>query len=71
MMVDDTQLWTGKVLKDFLKLEPEWELITELPEHSPNSAIFKKNQEGSHDKWWLQQPYAVQQCPQSIGRIAQ
>ena len=70
MIIDDTQLWTGEILKNFLTLEPEWDLMLELPESNPNSAIFKILQEGSHDKWWLQQPYAVQQAPQSVHRIA-
>jgi tetratricopeptide (TPR) repeat protein len=68
-IVDDTQLWTGDLLRNFLQLEPEWELIEELPSSEPNSAIFRKLQAGSHDKWWLQQPYAMQQSPQSLKRI--
>lgn len=69
-IVDDTKLWTGDILKNFLKLEPEWKLLEELPKQNPNSAIFQKLQDGSHDKWWLQQPYAMQQNPQSVERIA-
>ncbi len=68
-IVDDVQLWTGEVLRQFLKLEPEWELVAEVPADSPNSSVFRKLKEGSHDKWWLQQPYAVQQCPQSLTRV--
>lgn len=70
-IVDDTQLWTGDVLKQFLCLESEWQLIADLPIDNPNSAVFRKLAAGSHEKWWLEQPYAVQQCPQSIQRLAQ
>jgi tetratricopeptide (TPR) repeat protein len=68
-IIDDTQLWTGDVLKNFLQLEPEWEFVDELPHESPNSAIFRQLQAGSQDKWWLQQPYAVQQRPGSVERV--
>ncbi|MCU0526945.1 MAG: tetratricopeptide repeat protein [Elainella sp. Prado103] len=68
-IVDDTQLWTGDVLQQFLRLEAEWELIADLPIESPNSAVFRKLAEGSHDKWWLEQPYALQQRPQSVERL--
>jgi predicted negative regulator of RcsB-dependent stress response len=63
VIVDDTQLWTGDVLKQFLKMEAEWEMIDEFPQGNPTAAAFKKLQSGSNDKWWAQQPYAIQQAP--------
>ena len=48
MIVDDTQLWTGLVLKQFLSLEPEWELEKKSP---PRSAIFTKVKQYAGAKW--------------------
>jgi tetratricopeptide (TPR) repeat protein len=63
VIVDDTHLWTGEVLKNFLKQEAEWQLKAEFPTEQPTSAAFVKVRSGSHDKWWAQQPYAVAQAP--------
>ena len=38
-IVDDVQIWTGRLLRDFLRSEPEWELVEDL---APRSAIFRK-----------------------------
>lgn len=64
-VVDDTRIWTGDVLKDFLKLEAEWRLEAELPQVAPNAAAFVKVKDGSHAKWWAQQPYVMRQSPQA------
>ena len=39
LFVDDVNLWTGRVLRDFLRSEPAWELVAELP---LRSAVFAK-----------------------------
>ena len=57
MMIDDTQLWTGHALKRFLIQEPEWELVEDV---SARTAIFVKQKEYNHEKWWGQQAYVVQ-----------
>ena len=57
MMIDDTQLWTGHALKSFLIQEPEWELVEDV---SARTAIFVKQKEYNHEKWWGQQAYVVQ-----------
>ena len=54
LIVDDTQLWTGRVLRDFLLLEPEWQLDREFFRRTTS---FIKVKEGSHLKWWAMQPY--------------
>jgi tetratricopeptide (TPR) repeat protein len=59
-IVDDTKIWTGAVLKEFLEHEAEWQLKAEFPKTSPNSAAFVKLSDGSHQKWWAQQPYVMQ-----------
>lgn len=56
MIIDDTQLWTGLVLKQFLTLEPEWEFERNSP---PRSAIFTKVEKYANTKWYGQQPYIV------------
>lgn len=56
MIIDDTQLWTGWVLKKFLIFEPEWKLNKKSP---PRSAIFTKVQKYEGAKWHGQQPYIV------------
>ncbi|GAG29074.1 unnamed protein product, partial [marine sediment metagenome] len=39
----------------FLSLEREWKLKKEFQ----NTAVFMKLKNGSHDKWWKEQPYMV------------
>ncbi|HXA41991.1 MAG TPA: class I SAM-dependent methyltransferase [Candidatus Solibacter sp.] len=56
VIVDDTQLWTGHVLKEFLMTEPEWDIQSDL---HPRSAIFRKNSDGGPGKEWLGQPYVA------------
>ncbi|MFM2314976.1 MAG: hypothetical protein RLZZ04_4252 [Cyanobacteriota bacterium] len=56
MIIDDTQLWTGLVLKQFLTLEPEWRINKNSP---PRSAIFTKVKKYTEPKWYAQQPYIV------------
>jgi hypothetical protein len=56
MIIDDTQLWTGLVLKQFLTLEPEWQFNKNSP---PRSAIFTKIKKYIKPKWYAEQPYIV------------
>jgi Methyltransferase domain len=53
LIVDDTQLWTGRILRDFLLLEPEWRLSREFL----RTVSFRKVKEGGHLKKWAVQPY--------------
>ena len=39
LIVDDVHVWTGRVLRDFLVAEPEWELLDEL---GGRTAILRK-----------------------------
>jgi hypothetical protein len=56
LVVDDTQLWTGEVLKKFLQAEPEWRL-----EHDfhPQTCVFRKLADGSSSKSWTEQEFLV------------
>jgi hypothetical protein len=51
LLIDDTQLWPCRLLRDFLEAEPEWKLKQDLG----RSAVFEKLAEGSEAKEWNQQ----------------
>lgn len=56
LVVDDTWLWTGEVLKQYLLSEPEWKLEADF---SPRTSVFRKLAEGSHTKEWTEQAFVV------------
>jgi hypothetical protein len=58
LVLDDTQLWSVNVLKQFLMHEPEWRLERDIP---PRNAIFAKVREGSCAKNEMDQPFVVNQ----------
>lgn len=55
VLVDDTQIWTGRVLVDFLRMEPEWEFRLQLGK----TAVIRKRQHVARVKEWSQQPFVV------------
>lgn len=55
LVIDDTNLWTGNVIKKFLELEPEWK----IKEDFPKSVAFEKIGEADLDKDWVDQPFVV------------
>lgn len=63
LLIDDIQLWTGHILKEFLTEEPEWSLISDL---SGRTAAFVKETDYSQEKWWGQQPYIVRKSRRLI-----
>jgi hypothetical protein len=65
LIIDDTQLWTGKLLCDFLATEPEWALRAEFP---PRAVAFTRLAEGSHQKEWTDQPYTIRHSTEFEGR---
>jgi hypothetical protein len=56
LVIDDVQLWTGNLLKQFLEAEPEWRLEKDF---FPRALVFRKLAEGSHSKSWTEQPLLV------------
>lgn len=54
VIVDDTQLWTGAVLRDFLAADPDWKLDTRFE----RGAAFTKINE-YREKEWNEQPYVL------------
>ena len=58
LVLDDTQLWSVHVLKQFLMREPEWRFVQDL---WPRSATFAKVQEGTCAKNEYNQLFVVEQ----------
>jgi hypothetical protein len=56
LVVDDTQLWTGAVLRDFLRSDSAWE---DLGEWSGKTSLFRKVANGSAGREWVDQRYVV------------
>jgi predicted O-methyltransferase YrrM len=55
LVVDDTQIWTGRVLHSFLKEQPGWEVAEEL---RMRSTVFRRTEEpGASLQEWNEQPY--------------
>ena len=63
LLIDDIQLWTGRILREFLSEEPEWSFIGDL---SARTAAFVKEKDNSQEKWWGQQPYIVRKSRRLI-----
>jgi Methyltransferase domain len=53
LIIDDTQLWTGAVLRDFLAAEPQWDLVAGS---RFEFAVARRASEGSIGEW-AEQPY--------------
>lgn len=56
LVIDDTYLWTGDVLKKFLLLEPEWKLEADF---APRACVFRKLAGGAESKEWDRQQFVV------------
>jgi len=56
LIIDDTHLWTGSVLREFLLAEPEWKDECHI---LSRTAVFRKLKEGELLKEWPLQPYTL------------
>ena len=56
LFVDDVNLWAPRVLRDFLREEPSWELEDEVP---LQTAVFRKRADTGSTPNWTDQPYVV------------
>ena len=70
VIVDDTQLWTGEILRDFLKAEPEWRVEAEFI----RGTAFRKIGERV-EKEWNEQPYVLERSdapgyPRRMGPVS-
>lgn len=57
MVIDDTQIWTGKVLEDFLQSESHWRSVKSFDKTS----IFEKLDMQVHTGEWNNQPFILRQ----------
>jgi Methyltransferase domain len=66
VIIDDVHVWTGRILRDFLEAEPEWEITNRW---SGRTVAFKKIAEVDPDKLWIDQPYVWHRSrPRLMGR---
>lgn len=56
MIVDDVQLRPVRMLVDFMRVDPGWELLHDF---SGKTSVFKKIRESIHDVAWHMQPFGV------------
>lgn len=54
VVVDDTHLWTGRVLAGFLAAQDDWERVLRLP---MRSAAFRRTGTPARADEWVDQPY--------------
>ena len=54
LIIDDTEIWTARILRNFLLSEPEWRLDKEF---SHRACSFTKVKDGGHLKGWGAQRY--------------
>jgi predicted O-methyltransferase YrrM len=67
LIVDDVHVWTGRVLRDFLVAEPEWQLRDEL---GGRTAILRKAAQTDPDRLWSEQPYVVRHSHLGVRMMA-
>jgi hypothetical protein len=65
MVIDDVHLWTGKVLRDFLRTETEWEMIAEW---DGRTIAFRKLAE-LQPRDWFEQPFVRDRSSLTRARI--
>ena len=57
MIIDDVQLKTVRVLKDFLDVDPRWKRVAYFDQ---KTVVYEKLVDEVHDVAWHMQPYAFQ-----------
>ncbi|HEY8739842.1 MAG TPA: class I SAM-dependent methyltransferase [Candidatus Dormibacteraeota bacterium] len=62
VVVDDTQIWTGKVLRDFMAADSAWGLVFE---HPGRTAVFRKLAIVDVAAEFYAQPYVMQHTRQN------
>ncbi len=59
LLIDDTWIWTGRILADFLDGTPGWRRCAVLP----NAAAFVKERDGAQHAEWVEQPFVYERSP--------
>lgn len=62
LVVDDTCLWTGRILSKFLRTEKEWSRVKKFY----NTEVFEKSGLGTHEKEWNAQPFVMARSRVSV-----
>jgi hypothetical protein len=57
VLVDDTQIWTGAVLREFLLEEPDWKSVADWP---GRACAFEKLTDTQPFSEWTEQPFVIQ-----------
>ena len=66
VVVDDVHIWTGRVLRDFLRAEPEWEFVERW---AGRTVAFRKVADYNDAKDWDDQAYIWRRTrPETLGR---
>jgi hypothetical protein len=66
LLVDDVHIWTGRVLRDFLRAEPEWKLVERW---AGRTVAFRKVAHYDDGKDWADQAYVWRRTrPETLGR---
>lgn len=63
LVVDDVHVWTGRVLRDFLIAEPEWELVHRW---QGRTVAFRKLRDTDPDKVWVDQAYVTKRTAAKV-----
>jgi predicted O-methyltransferase YrrM len=67
VIVDDTQLWTGRVLRDFLVEQPGWDLIQDIPYRT---SMFRRTGDFGELVEWVDQPFVQRRSATGLRRLA-
>lgn len=67
LAIDDVQIWTGRILVEFLKAEISWEFLRQVDK----TAFFRKVRELEWNEWeWDRQPFVVKRSQPSLAQRA-
>jgi predicted O-methyltransferase YrrM len=56
LVLDDTEIWTGRILRRFLIEQPGWELVEDSPHRA---AAFRRTGDEGELQDWFDQPFVV------------
>jgi predicted O-methyltransferase YrrM len=63
MIIDDAQMRSVGVLRDFMAADPAWNLVTDF---AGKTVVFQKTRPCVHDVAWHMQPWNISTSPRSV-----